>query len=78
MATQISFRNPSASNSVKLTMQDAVMVDKKEVVDGKEVVKQVFKGQWKSTPNYTIVKPNEHGTAFVNATRRVIIEELPT
>ena len=74
MATQISFRNPSPSHSVKMTMQDAVMV--KDPKDEKAVPK--FNGQWKSVPTYSIVKPNENGTAFVGAGRRVIIEELPT
>jgi hypothetical protein len=74
MATQISFRNPSVTNSVKMVMQDAVMV--KDPKDDKAPPK--FNGQWRSVPTYSIVKPNENGTAYVGPGRRVIIEEMPT
>ena len=82
MATQISFRNPSPSNCVKVTMQDAVMVESKTKakIGGVETESSVMKhnGQWRSSGQALIVKPNENGAIFVGPGRRVIIEEMPT
>ncbi len=74
MATQLTFRNPSTTHSVKLIPEDAVMAK-----DPKDETKLKPTGQWKASPNYTIVKPNESGSIYVQTgLRRFRIEELPT
>jgi len=74
MATQIAFRNPSTTHSVKLVYESAVMV--KDPKDEKAAPRH--NGQWKAAAPYIIVKPNEQSAFFVGPGRRVRVEELPT
>lgn len=72
MATNVQFRNPSIRNSVRITQQDSSKEDIKDPKQG-----TITRLKWQ-TVAHVDVKPNEHADFWVGATRRVIIEEIPT
>jgi hypothetical protein len=74
MAIHVVYKNPSISNGIKITMQDAVRDDKNKIIPGKfkkgavKFVKPANRGQ----PGEDVVE------YWLDTGRGVLVEEMPT